>query len=316
MSPDSEDIDLESVYSDFCSNIDDKTKVIFQNVQRLNTNDDLFFTDVLVQDVVLLRGMLDSGSVACTISCQALSKLIEAKVLSSGDVAPTMLTLIGCGCQRTSPLGVCDVQMKIFNCSFSVPALIVDGQNADLILGSNVIKHLIHDMKVSSDFWGKVFDSRGKDPDTSALMQLLSNVESLKGTDPPTKVGTVKLKHAVTLEPMKEHIVWGKLFSDKPLSAGSTVVVEPSTARTAPRNVLVGRIVVSLWGDGSTPVKVINPSNKPICLRRNCKLADVYTCMALEDFDVDCLDMSVQQVKDLQCNEVNTERPANHSSKL
>ncbi len=126
----------------------------------------------------------------------------------------------------------------------------------------------------------------------------------------------VKLKHAVTLEPMKEHIVWGKLFSDKTLSAGSPVIVELSTAHTAPRNVLVGRIVVSLWGDGSTPVKVINPSNKPICLRRNYKLANVYACMELEDFDVDCLDMSVQQVKDLQFNEVNTERLANHSSKL
>ncbi len=264
MSPNSEDIDLESVYSNFCINVDDKTKVIFQNVQRLNTKDDLFFTDVLVQDGVLLRGMLDSGSMACTISCQALDKLIEARVLSSEDVAPTMLTLIGCGGQRTTPQGVCDVQMKVFNCSFSVPALIVDGQNADLILGSNVIKHLIHDMKVSSDFWGKVFDLRDNDP--SALMQLLSNVESWKGTDPPTKVGTVKLKHAVTLEPMKEHIVWGKLFSDKTLSAGSTVIVEPSTAHTAPRNVLVGRIVVSLWCDGSTLVKVINPSSKPICL--------------------------------------------------
>lgn len=106
---------------------------------------------------------------------------------------------------------------------------------------------------------------------------------------------------------MKEHIVWGKLVSDKILSAGSTIVVEPSIARTAPRNVLVGRIVVSLWGDGSTPVKVINPSNKPVCLKRNCKLADVYTCMALEDFDVDCLGMSYQPMKDLECNELKTE---------
>ncbi len=235
----------------------------------MNTKDDLFFTDVLVQDGVLLRGMLDSGSMACTISCQALSKLIEAKLLSSKDVAPIMLTLIGCGGQITSPLEVFDVKMKVFNCSFSVPALIVDGQNADIILGSNVIRHLVHDMKVCSDFWGKLFDSRGNDPDTSALMQLLSKVETWKGMDPPTKVGTVKLKHAVTLEPMKEHIVWGKLFSEKTLSAGSTVIVEPSTACT----------VVSLWGDCSTSVKVINPSNKPICLRCNCKLADVLTLM-------------------------------------
>lgn len=121
----------------FCSSVDYKKKVIFQNVQRLNTNDDLFFTDVLVQDVVLLRGMLDSG---LYYEFTALSKLMEANVLSFDDVVPTMLTLIACGGQRTSPEGVCDVQMKVFNCSFSVPALIVDGQNANQILGSNVIK--------------------------------------------------------------------------------------------------------------------------------------------------------------------------------
>ncbi len=141
--------------------------------------------------------MLDSGSMACTIGCQALDKLIEAKLLSSKDVAPIMLTLIDCGGQITSPLEVFDIKIKVFNCSLSVPALIVDGQNADVILGSNVIKHPIHDMKVSSDFWGKVFDSRGNDPDTSALMQLFSNVESWNGSYPPTKGGTVKLKHAV-----------------------------------------------------------------------------------------------------------------------
>lgn len=62
-------------------------------------------------------------------------------------------------------------------------------------------------MKVSSGFWGKVSDSQGKDPDAGALMQLLCNVESWKGMDTPTKVGTVKLNHAVTLEPMKEQSV-------------------------------------------------------------------------------------------------------------
>lgn len=41
MSPGSEDIDLASVYSELFNSVDDKTKV------KLNTNDDLFFTDVL-----------------------------------------------------------------------------------------------------------------------------------------------------------------------------------------------------------------------------------------------------------------------------
>ncbi len=50
---------------------------------------------------------------------------------------------------------------------------------------------------------------------------------------------------------------------------------------------MVGRVVTSLWGNGYVPVRVINPSSRPVTLRRNCKLADVSPCVALEDFDTD-----------------------------
>lgn len=42
--------------------------------------------------------------------------------------------------------------------------------------------------------------------------------------------------------------------------------------------------MATLWADGCIPVKVINPSSVPITLRRNAKLADIYPCLALEDF--------------------------------
>lgn len=38
------------------------------------------------------------------------------------------------------------------------------------------------------------------------------------------------------------------------------------------------------------PFKVINPSPKPLTVRRNAKIAEVFPCMALEDFDTDYLD--------------------------
>lgn len=114
--------------------------------------------------------MLDNGSMACAMSRQALSKLIEARVPHSDEVSPTLLTLIRCGGQKTSPLGVCDVNMKVFDCSFSVPALIVDGQCADLIF----IKHFIHDMEISSDFQERVSDSQDKDSDTEVGWQYTS----------------------------------------------------------------------------------------------------------------------------------------------
>ena len=66
----------------------------------------------------------------------------------------------------------------------------------------------------------------------------------------PDKIGTIKLRQSVALEPLCEHLVWGKLPVSAPLSVGSTVVVEPTQSRSRPRNVLVGRVVTPLWGNG------------------------------------------------------------------
>lgn len=67
----------------------------------------------------------------------------------------------------------------------------------------------------------------------------------------PDKIGTVKLRQRVTLEPLQEHLVCGKLPPSSPLSAGCTVIVQPSNPR--------------------------------VTLRKNCKIADVYPCIAVEE---------------------------------
>ncbi|KAK0150970.1 hypothetical protein N1851_007914 [Merluccius polli] len=76
----------------------------------------------------------------------------------------------------------------------------------------------------------------------------------------PDKIGTIKLRQSVTLEPLCEHL-----------------------SRSRPRNVLVGRVVTPLWGDRWVTVKLINPSSKAVTLRRNCKIADVFPCVAVEE---------------------------------
>lgn len=60
-------------------------------------------------------------------------------------------------------------------------------------------------------------------------------------------------------------------------------MTEPTSSRSAPRNVLVAKTVTPLWGDGWVPLKLINMSDKPVLLRRNAKLADVSSCVALKD---------------------------------
>lgn len=118
-----------------------------------------------------------------------------------------------------------------------------------------------------------------------SLSVFLASLERWRGDEIPDKVGTVRLKKAVTLEPMSEHVVWGRLPPGTKLSVGSTVVVEPSSSHCAPRNILVGRVVTPLWGDGWVPVKIINQTSSKITLQRNAKVADVSPCIALEDFE-------------------------------
>lgn len=308
-----DDIDLESVYSQFCALEGDNSSVIFQNTQRLSATDKLFHIDVLVQDAVKLRAMLDSGSMACSLSSRVLPLLEQAGVVGPGSISHTSVVLIGCGGSRTSPIGVCELKMQVHGCRFSVPTLIVKGQSDDLILGSNVIKHLIRTLKSSEDFWEKMSLTDQAPGEEEILLQLLAAVETWRGDECPDKVGTVKLKHAVTLEPMQEHLVWGRLPSHACLSAGSTVVVEPSESRTVPRTVIVGRVVTPLWGDGWVPVRIINPSTKPVTLRRNCKIADVFPCVALEDFDTDHL-YENDHCNDVKCTVTRTVEQADTGS--
>lgn len=63
-------------------------------------------------------------------------------------------------------------------------------------------------------------------------------------------------------------------------------MTEPTTSHSAPRGIMVARVMTPLWGDGWVPLKILNTSDIPVTLRRNAKLAYVYTCLALEDMEV------------------------------
>lgn len=210
----------------------------------------------------------------------------ECLVLN-GSVSPSDVVLVGCCGSKTKPIGMCELNMTVYGCTVQVPTLVVDGQADDLIVGINVIKHLIKELKKHEELMDKMTSNVKMNSEDGKLIQLLANVERWNGTVVPEKVGTVILKNSVTLEPLQEHLVWAKLSNLKKLSAGSAIIAEPCRARSRPRNILIGRTVARLWADGWVPVKVINPSPVSITLRRNAMLADIYPCLALEDFDPD-----------------------------
>lgn len=66
--------------------------------------------------------------------------------------------------------------------------------------------------------------------------------------------------------------MWGKLPSDDPFSPGSTVIVEPTSSHSAPRYIIIGRVVAPMWGDRWVPMKILNPTMSQVTLRRNVKV--------------------------------------------
>lgn len=227
------------------------------------------------------------GSMACSVSEAVEEKLIAAGTLSSDIEQDLDIVLIGCGGQRVRPKRVCDLQLEIYGCTVSVPTLVVPGQVDELIIGTNVIKYLTRKLKESDKYWEIISEMTG--PNTGGhddFLAMLAGVHRWKGEDEPDIVGTVKLTSAVTLLPGHEHLVWGKLPEKSRGAPGCTVVVEPTHSRSIPRNVLVGRVVTPLWGDGWVPMKVINPTDKAITIKRNAKLADVYPCLAAEELQL------------------------------
>jgi len=159
--------------------------------------------------------------------------------------------------------------------------LVIPGQTDDVILGSNAIKRLLQLMKGTDRIMSE--PSNATDQDCRRFLSLLSNSKRWRGESVADKVGTVKLKQCVTLQPQCEHLVWCKLPESAVISVGSTVIVEPSPSRSKPKNVMVGRVITPLWGDMWVPLKFINPTNETVVLKRNTKVADVFPCIAVED---------------------------------
>lgn len=122
------DVDLESLYSTVREEIDQNVTVIVQNTQKLSMHEGWFYTDVLLENSLTVKGMIDCGSMACTLSPVVVSKLQDAGVTLNGPVTPSDVVLVGCGGSKTKPVGMCDINITVYGCTVQVPTLIVDGQ--------------------------------------------------------------------------------------------------------------------------------------------------------------------------------------------
>ncbi|KAL0189825.1 hypothetical protein M9458_016924, partial [Cirrhinus mrigala] len=273
-----------SVYEECCKSVSSDSVVLFQNITKLEKSDSLFYTSVLLNDKVTVQALLDSGSMACTINEETERELLSEGMPAQVDQTHTNILLVGCGGVKIKPRGMYQLKMDVYGKSVSVPTLVVPEQKDQLILGTNVIKFLLTQMKQDSGYWNVMNrpETTGE-PEIEQFLNMLSGINRWKGDKIPDIVGTAKLTQAVTLLPKQEHLVWGKLPLNTPVSVGSTIVIEPPKAQTHKKNIMVGRVIASMSGDGWVPVRIINPLDKPITLKRNSKIADVFPVVAVED---------------------------------
>lgn len=278
--------DAQTVYSECVNSSPSNTLVLFQNLNRLDKADSLFYTDAEVEGEVSLKALLDTGSMTCTISEKAEQMLMCTDSISmSKDICPD-ITLVGCGGVKVKPKCIYDLRMRVYGCTFRVPALVVPGQQEEMILGTNVIKYLLKQFKQFKQFWQVLSRPDSEEvPEVMQFLNMLSGIKRWSGESIPDVVGTAKLMQAVTLLPRQEHLVWGRLPASSSCSEGSAVLIEPAKAMTHKNDIMVCRSIATMNGERWVPVRVLNTSNKPVTLRRNTKVAQVSACIAVEDLD-------------------------------
>lgn len=160
---DNSHIDDAAVLYNNVKTLNNSETVIIQNTQKLRGSDSLFYTPVVVSDKVTLRAMMDSGSMACSLSSEAQKKLIGSGAVDLSSVEMTDVVFVGCGGVRVKPESVVNLKMVVYGCRVSVPAFVVENQQDDLIIGSNVLRHLIRQFKSDASYWKAVSSSASGD---------------------------------------------------------------------------------------------------------------------------------------------------------
>lgn len=158
--------------------------------QRVNDEDDLFYAQVLVEGKVKLLALVDSGSVTCTLSEAVECTLNDWNLICADSSKPTRKILTGCGGNETKPKCTYKLSVDMFECKMTINFLVVPGQKDDMIVGSNVIRHVTRQMKKTG--W-KSLSQPVQDNSQEPLLNVLSNVDRWHGDKIPQKVGTVVL---------------------------------------------------------------------------------------------------------------------------
>lgn len=136
----------------------------------------LFYTTVSAANVTL-KEMIDSGSMACTLSEAVEARLLQCnpnmRRCSADDVV-----IIGCGGHQVPPKAMYDVEIIVYDCRMVIPMFVVLGQTDEMILGSNAIKTILELMRKTESYWWLMSEPGGdRNGDSSFLLSSFQHGE-------------------------------------------------------------------------------------------------------------------------------------------
>ncbi|KAL7861858.1 hypothetical protein SRHO_G00132990 [Serrasalmus rhombeus] len=137
--------------------------------------------------------MIDSGSMACTLSESAESRLLQQNPDMERHSADDII-IIGCGGQSVIPKALYNVELTVYDGRMLIPVLVVPGQTDEMILGSNAIKAPIQFMRKSDGYCQIMSEPSGVgDDDFHRFLSLISSAKKWRGESVSDKVGTLSV---------------------------------------------------------------------------------------------------------------------------
>lgn len=111
-------------------------------------------------------------------------------VLAPSETHPDII-LIHNGGVSIQPESIYQLEMEVYGHAVSVPTLVVPGQRDEMILGTNIIKYIISQMKNVQGYW-RVLSRPGSSENDEIVqfLDMLSGLHRWKGTEMPSKSQT------------------------------------------------------------------------------------------------------------------------------
>jgi hypothetical protein len=72
-----------------------------------------------------------------------------------------------------------------------VPVMVVAGQKDDAIVGTNMLKYVLHQLKIEKDYWKLISSNTQVSSDGQQFLEMMASLTRWRGEGVPEKVGTV-----------------------------------------------------------------------------------------------------------------------------